>query len=120
MKGLKTQEEKKFEKYFALVEEEAKKRNCVFFAYAGEGNVTETNDLECEDMMGWLIPAEKSDEFERVWKESHSDSMPGFDDFFCWAEYKFIDGHINIHFEFYEDYDAVQQHSPDAAERPGI
>ena len=56
MQGLRTQESDKFNKFFSLIQDEAKKHNAIFFADAGDGHDLETPELECEDMMGWLIP----------------------------------------------------------------
>ena len=68
MRGLKTQESEKFNRYWALIQEAAQKENCVFFGYAGEGRDFSTESMEGEDFSGWLVPQKAADEFERVWK----------------------------------------------------
>ena len=83
MLGLKTQESEKFEKFFNIVQNSAKKQNCVFFLYAGDGNEFETEKLEGEDLMGWLIPKDKSSEFENEWK--NNTVSDDWTDFFVWA-----------------------------------
>lgn len=99
MKGLRTQENEKFEAFFALIQEEAQKDNSVFFADAGDGNVFETPTMECEELMGWLVPEEEADKFEPLWK---SDEVgDDWTDFFCWAEW-FKDGQdIKVSFAKY-------------------
>lgn len=64
MRGLRKQEDSKFEKFFAIVQAAAKKEGCVFFADCGEGRELETEDLSGEDLSGWLIPEDKADQFE--------------------------------------------------------
>lgn len=83
MLGLKKRESSKFEKFFGIVQETAQKAGCVFFLDAGDGNDFETEDLEGEDLMGWLIPEDKVSEFTLVWKE---DSITDdWTEFFVWA-----------------------------------
>ena len=64
MVGLRTQENEKFNRFFALIQAEAEKKDSVFFADAGDGNEFATSTMEGEDMMGWLVPKEKVEEFE--------------------------------------------------------
>ena len=86
MRGLKTQEGSKFEVFFALVQQEAAKRNSVFFLDCGEGNDFEADDIEGEDLRGWVIPEGKADQFEQLWLNGE----PGDDwtDYIEWAEWK--------------------------------
>ena len=97
MEGLKTQENDKFNKFFKLIQEAAAKENSVFFADAGDGNDFETDKLEGENMMGWLIPAEKVDEFKKVWEQDSVDD--DWTDFFVWAVWESKGQSLLIHFE---------------------
>lgn len=97
MLGLRTHESEKFNKFFALIQQEAEKRNAVFFADAGDGNDFETPTMEGEDMMGWLIPRDKVDEFKLLWKESRVDGS--WTDFFTWALWSNDGNAIQIRFE---------------------
>lgn len=97
MLGLRSQENEKFNKFFSLIQEDANKRGCIFFADAGDGNEFETNTMEGEEMMGWLIPKEKAKDFEPLWKTSSVDDS--WSDFFCWAVWTFLDNKITISFE---------------------
>lgn len=97
MQGLRTRESDKFNKYFSLIQEEAKKHNAIFFADAGDGHDLETPELECEDMMGWLIPVERAAEFEPLWEDSKVDD--DWTDYFTWAIWSLDRGKIHISFE---------------------
>ena len=67
MRGLKTQESEKFNRFWALVQTAAAKKGCVFFGYAGEGRDFSTDSMEGEDFGGWLVPTKDADSFERAW-----------------------------------------------------
>lgn len=67
MRGLKTQEGNKFITFFKLVQKEAAKLHSVFFLECGEGNDFETEQMDGEDLRGWLIPEKQADQFEREW-----------------------------------------------------
>lgn len=74
MVGLRKREPRKFERYFKLVQDEAAKRNCIYYLDAGDGKDIITKTLWCSDLSGWLIPntlpKEKIAEFEEAWKSS--------------------------------------------------
>ena len=97
MLGMKTQESEKFNRFFALVQAEAKKHNAVFFADAGDGNDFETSTMEGENIMGWLIPADRAEEFETLWRKSEVDDK--WTDFFVWAVWSIKGESLTIHFE---------------------
>ena len=84
MLGLRTQESKKFENYFALVQTEARKQNSVYFFDTGEGRDIETDTLEGEDLSGWLIPNEKAEAFEKEWKDFHN-PLDEWNDYYTFA-----------------------------------
>lgn len=67
MRGLKTQEGNKFIAFFELVQKEAAKLHSVFFLECGECNDFETEQMDGEDLRGWLIPEKQADQFEREW-----------------------------------------------------
>lgn len=83
MQGLRVQETSKFEKFFSIVQDAAKKKNSVFFLDAGDGRDFETDTLEGEDLMGWLIPKEKLPAFEKEWQDG--DVSDDWSDFYVWA-----------------------------------
>lgn len=97
MRGLRTQENEKFQRFFELIQREAKAHNAVFFADAGDGHEIETVELECEDMMGWLIPCAQAEQFERLWINSQIDDA--WSDFFTWAVWHIDGGVISVRFE---------------------
>ncbi len=98
MRGLRTQESEKFNKFFALIQEEAKKSSSVFFVDCGQGDVFEDENIECENLCGWLIPAGKVDEFEPLFMKN-SNTQHDFDSFYCTADYTVKDGNIKITIE---------------------
>lgn len=97
MQGLRTQESEKFNRFFSLIQSEAGKRGAVFFADAGDGDDFETATMEGENMMGWLIPKTKAEEFRPLWERSKVDEE--WADFFGWALWKKDGDNISIHFE---------------------
>lgn len=99
MKGLRKDEGERFHRFFSLIQEEAEKKNSVFFADAGDGNDFETPTMEGENMMGWLIPFEKAEEFEPLWKTSTVDDS--WTAFFLWAVWSMNTDNITITFEEY-------------------
>lgn len=97
MQGLRTHESDKFNRFFALIQAAAKKQDSVFFADAGDGNDFETAEFEGENMMGWLIPSEKANEFESLWENSAVDDT--WSDFYLWAVWSLDGSNIKIQFE---------------------
>lgn len=97
MQGLKTQESDKFVKFMELVQKEAKKTGKVFFLDAGDGHDFETDELEGEDLTGWLIPSSGAKEFEKVWKDDEVND--DWSDFFVFAVWKKDNNKIVISFE---------------------
>ena len=68
MKGLRSQESEKFNRFWNLVQDEATTQGCVFFGDCGEGRDLVTEELECENFSGWLIPKAQEREFEGLWR----------------------------------------------------
>jgi len=97
MVGLRTQESDKFNRFFALIQTEAGKKNSVFFADAGDGNEFATSTMEGEVMMGWLVPKEKAEDFEPLWEKDSVDDS--WSDFFTWAVWTKDGESIHVHFE---------------------
>lgn len=96
MKGLRTQEAKKFVKFFSLVQDKALENNSVFFLDSGDGNELETDNLECESLQGWLVPFDKVNDFEKVWDKNAEDDE--WIEYFCFAEWKKNGDSIEITF----------------------
>jgi hypothetical protein len=103
MRGLKTEEDDKFIKFFNLVQLQAGKQDAVFFLDCGEGNEVETDEISGENLSGWLVPNNKAAQFEQEWK-SHNGVFYStkWDKFFCWALWKNSRGNINISFKRFE------------------
>lgn len=79
---------KKLDKYWELVQETANKQGKVFFMDSGEGREYATDDMEMEDISGWLVPVELKEEFTDYWMKegnTHSNLPDKFDDTFRFA-----------------------------------
>lgn len=97
MQGLRTQEGEKFNKFWDIVQETAKQQGKMFFCDCGEGREFFLEDMEGEDLRGWLIPLDKATEFESEWiKNEVSDQWD-----FHWAEWKNTEGIITVEFNTY-------------------
>ena len=89
MRGLKTQENDRFNRFFHLIQQAAQQQGGVFFAFAGEGNEFSFPEMEGEDMSGWLIPESYAVDFELEWAISNSIShLEAWSNYFVWAEWK--------------------------------
>lgn len=102
MRGLKTQEGKRFEAFFALVQKEAAKTHSVFFLDCGEGHEFYKEDMEGEDLRGWLIPEDQADRFEQAWKNNLNKSQwDEWEDFFEWVVWHPPLAELTVSFERY-------------------
>ena len=94
----------KFNKYFELIQQEAAKQGKKFFMDTGEGREHITADMEMEDLSGWLIPLERSEEFMQYWaKEESPHNIPHELDepFYVFAIWSIDDGKVQIKFKKY-------------------
>ena len=66
MQGLRTRENEKFMRFFALVQKEAEKLGKVFFLDFGQCDDIQFKDMEVDTLFGWLIPKENANDFEKV------------------------------------------------------
>jgi hypothetical protein len=99
MQGLKTHETPKFLRFWSIVQKEAQENNNVFFLECGEGRDFEDEDMECEDLRGWLIPVSLVPQFQDEWeKDSVSDDWI---DYIRWAEWKHVGNEIAVIFQDY-------------------
>jgi len=97
MKGLKTQEKKKFKRFFKIVQREAERQNAVFFLEAGDGREFSTETLDGEDLQGWLIPQDRADEFQKQW--INNNFTEDWDDFFGFAIWEKDGETVKIRFD---------------------
>lgn len=97
MRGLRTQESEKFIRFFELVQAAAAKQGAVFFLESGEGKDFEIEEMEGEELSGWLIEESQAAEFETefiawavsdkwdertafcLWKENEDSITVGFE-----------------------------------------
>lgn len=90
----------KEERFFELIQKEAKKHNAKFFVSSGEGHEIINNELDGEDFSGWLIPLDKTEAFVEVLKKAEGKE---FDDkwmkFFIFAIWREKSNGIKIEFK---------------------
>jgi len=100
MQGLRKQEDAEFEAFMEIVQEYAKRKDCVFFVDSGEGNEIQMNGIDGEDLSGWLIPIADADEFEQIFKQNTGfDDIPEkYTDSFRYAKWQKKNGNIIINF----------------------
>ena len=105
MRGLRTNEGAKFEKYFAIIEEEAKKLGGVFFSETGEGRDLDLEDIEVCDLAGWLVPFDQADEFEVLYlggKDKEIWDSDRWDDMYIFVDYILDGDNVSVKFDKYE------------------
>ena len=91
-------EEVKFNRFLEMVKAEARKRDMYFFLDDGEGNEAELGELFAQNLSGWLIEADKKDEFEAIWKNG-DDPGETYDENFTYVVWSQSgDGKITIEF----------------------
>ena len=105
MRGLRTNEGAKFEKYFYIVQEEAKKLGGVFFSETGEGRDLDLEDIEVCDLAGWLVPFDQADEFEALYlgrKDKEIWDNDRWDDMYIFVDYILDGDNVSVKFDKYE------------------
>lgn len=86
MQGLRMQESEKFKKFFKLVQNAAKQKGFVFFMDCGQGKVYENEDVECEDLCGWLVLEKDASEFNQLFLEG-LEQQYSFDTLYCYVDF---------------------------------
>ena len=56
----------------------------------------ENDEMECEDLFGWLIPVNRVEEFEVEFQSKVGDS---WDDFTCFANWHVDNGFVSVTFD---------------------
>ena len=105
MRGLRTNEGAKFEKYLAIIEEEAKKLGGVFFSETGQGRDLDLEDMEVCDLVGWLVPFDQADEFEALYlgrKDKEIWDSDRWDDMYIFVDYILDGDNVSVKFDKYE------------------
>lgn len=95
----KQEKEDKFDKFWDIVQNTAEQQGKKFFMECGEGREFFLEDMEGEDLRGWLVPLEQIGEFEPEWTENRV-SDKWLENIF-WAEWKNTDGIITVEFNTY-------------------
>ena len=105
MRGLRTNKGAKFEKYFYIVQEEAKKLGGVFFSETGEGRDLDLEDIEVCDLGGWLVQFDQADEFEALYlgrKDKEIWDNERWDNMYIFVDYMFDGNSVSVKFDRYE------------------
>ena len=97
MKGLRTEENDRFLRYFEIVQSYAKKQNSVFFMNFGQCDDIVFKDMELDCLFGWLIPNDMADNFEKIYLKSKVDDS--WDDFCVWVTPIIESSKLSIIFE---------------------
>lgn len=97
MRGLRTQESEKFNRFWQLVQDTAAKKGCVFFGENGEGKDFETDTMEGENFCGWLIPERNTAAFESEWERNSVSEQ--WVDYMAWANWNISGEDVTITFE---------------------
>ena len=100
MQGLRTQENSKFIEFFKMVQKRANETGYVYFLDTGEGHELITDELDCEDLSGWLIPQSRVEEFEKDFNDGDTNDWW---DFYAFADWEKKGGKITIKFEIFDD-----------------
>ena len=97
--GLRTQENNKFLNFWKIVQEEASRHDSIFFLDSGEGNEIETEDINAEDLSGWLIPKNQAAEFDIIFQSFNSDAISKkFDNYYMIASWTQAKDSITVTF----------------------
>ena len=99
MLGLRTNESKKFVKYFEIVQATAQSKGCVYFLDTGDGRDFENEECEGEDLMGWLIPVDLVSAFEKEW--NNFNVSDNWSEYYCWAIWNKQNSVLMVNFEVY-------------------
>lgn len=86
--------------FWNLIQQSAKKEQAVFFMDVGEGHDINTEQYEGENFSGWLIPEKQAPNFRRDW-EQNKENDDKWDSFYRFAEWKEMQGKIEIEFSEY-------------------
>lgn len=95
-----TLNDKPFMRYFSLVQDAAREQGCVFFVDCGEGHDLITDEIDCQDLSGWLVPADAVADFEPMWRSEDWDELTNEqDDFMVTAVWSGTPENISVRFE---------------------
>lgn len=67
--------DERFMRFFSIVQQSAASRGCTFFLDCGEGHDLITDEIDCQDLTGWLVPDRLVERFEPLWEARDWNSM---------------------------------------------
>lgn len=87
-------------RFFDIVQAAAGRLGKVFFLWTGEGHDITTDELDGEDLSGWLVDESNAELFESLWTKPGASIPDDLDDTSCFARWsQDEDGRIEIRFE---------------------
>lgn len=98
--GESKKQEEKFDRFWELIQKQAKAEKAQFFMDCGEGREFETDDMEGEDISGWLIPKEQVAKFQKEW-ETKSVDHDIWSDYIRFAEWRLQGKEVTVEFVEY-------------------
>ena len=105
IRGLGRTNNRLYENFFALIQEEASKQGNVFFVMDLEGHEDDVCGVHTEDLSGWLIPFALADEFENEWKKDLSSVSDKWDDYLVFEFWSITsEGKLSIKFKLMNSY----------------
>jgi len=84
-------------KFWDIIQQKAKEQHKTFFLDCGEGNEFENQEIECENLSGWLIPDDKLEEFQKVFTTNTISDE--WEDTVAFVSWSFKEGNIMVEFE---------------------
>ena len=105
MQGLRSNESEEFERFFGIVEEEARKLGSVFFCDTFEGRDCSLDNMKVCDLGGWLVPIEEAENFESIYLAGKDDELWENDkwyDMYVFVKYS-LNGENNLSLKFDKD-----------------
>ncbi len=87
------------DRFFALLDEAASQKHCIFYVNCGEGRDLITDEYEGEDLFGWLIPLSLEDAFRKDPRSLKKSAK--WSDYLCFAKWHINDGVLSFTFVKY-------------------
>lgn len=85
--------------YWDLVQETAAKENSEFFYYSCEGRESDFGNMIAEDLLGWLIPFDQTDDFRMALEQSDANDVDeSWSKFFVKASWDYNGGCASVSF----------------------
>ena len=92
----------KEQRFFELIKKAAAEKNAVFFMDSGEGNELIDDLYDGEDISGWLIPENLSEQFKQIRERDEEWKTDDWTKYYLFAEWhKDSNGTVTMEFNKY-------------------